>query len=196
MAFQAIEHEWPSGSDILPHWRRGRMIAGIWVWLALAGWVAASAVAFAAVSEHRRADQAAQMAGLTPARGPGVEIVLTDGDGSPQPAGGGQRLITDADLIVLNMLLWYGGARAVEINDHRITAQSTITSSGPVMLINGEPVAEPFRIAAIGDPKTLRSVLNRGAILEEMRGSGVGVTISGRPDLRVPAWRPPRAATQ
>lgn len=194
MAIQATEHEWLPGSHVVPRWRKG-VTAGIWVWLTLAGWIAASAVAVAAVSEHRRADQVAQLAGLTPAQGAGVEIVLTDGDGSPLQ-GAGQRLITEADLIVLNMLLWYGGARAVEINDHRITAQSTITSSGPVMLINGERVAEPFRIAAIGDPKTLRSVLSRGAILEEMRHSGIGVTVSGRPDLQVPAWRPPPAATR
>lgn len=98
--------------------------------------------------------------------------------------------MTDEDLIFLNTLLWYAGTRAVAINDQRIVAQSTIVSSGPVVLINGRRLTGPFRITAIGDPNTLKSVLTQGGILDQMRGAGINVQVAVRQNVEVPAWRP------
>jgi uncharacterized protein YlxW (UPF0749 family) len=166
------------------------MPARAWMLLAVTAWAVASTAVFAAVAEHRRAERLAAFAGLTGVRGRGVEILLVDAR-SPSRAPRNEALVTDGDLIFLNMLLWYGGTRAVAINDERVTAQTSITSSGPVILINGRRIAAPFRITAIGDPGTLRAVLTQGGLLEQMRRAGITARISERAALEVPAWRPP-----
>lgn len=106
---------------------------------------------------------------------------------APQP---NQAVVTDGDLILLNMLLWYGGARAVAINNQRITALTTITSSGPVILINGTRTVGPFRIMALGDPETLKGVLTEAGLIEQMRGAGITVSMSAQPALQIPPWQP------
>lgn len=157
----------------------------------MAAWTVASASAFAAVAEHRRAGRLAAFAGLTDVRGPGLEIQLVDARPPSRSLPHGAALVTDGDLIFLNMLLWYGGTRAVAINDQRVTAQTSITSSGPVILINGRRITAPFRITAVGDPGTLRAVLSQGGLLEQMRRAGIGARITDRGALVVPPWRPP-----
>jgi uncharacterized protein YlxW (UPF0749 family) len=160
--------------------------------LALAGWSAVSAVGYVALVEHRRAERLAQLAGMTKMHGPGLEIILTDGAGSP--AQDRQPVVTDGDVIFLNMLLWYGGTRAVSINEQRITALSTITSSGPALLINGARIVGPFRITALGESGTLRGVLTQAGFLDQMRKAGVRVEIAARPNLQIPAWQPAAGA--
>jgi uncharacterized protein YlxW (UPF0749 family) len=176
--------------------------------LAVVGWGAVTAVALVAAAEWRRAEHIAQLAGMTTMSGRGVEIVLSD---SRQPAASGvipgvsgsrpaghatqalqpaQAIVTDGDLILLNMLLWYGGTRAVAINNQRITAQSTITSSGPVILINSARIVGPFRITALGDPDTLKGVLAEAGFIEQMRSAGIILRMSAQPRLRVPPWQP------
>ena len=190
MALPATEQAlWPQ-SHSLPRRRRLTAPGSAWILLTVAAWTVASAAVFAAVAEHGRAARLAAFAGLTTVRGRGVEIVLVDARPRvPSPARQ-DALVTDGDLIFLNMLLWYGGTRAVAINNERVTAQTSITSSGPVILINGRRIAPPFRIAAIGDPATLRAVLTQGGLLEQMRRAGIKTQISDRGALDVPAWHP------
>lgn len=215
MALQAMRPErWPE-SPAAPMPRRVRTPAWRWMLLAVAGWTTVSAVALVAAMEWRRAERIAGLAGMTPLSGRGVEIVLSD---SRQPAGSGahlaghvtqtgqhttqaaqhtmqasppnQAVVTDGDLILLNMLLWYGGTRGVAINNQRVTAQTTITSSGPVILINGTRIVGPFRIAALGDPDTLKGVLGETGLIEQMRSAGISVKISAQPTVHLPPWQP------
>jgi uncharacterized protein YlxW (UPF0749 family) len=183
--------------------------------LAVAGWATVSAVALVAAVEWRRAEHIAGLSGMTPVSGRGVEIVLND---SRQPSVSGARpagratqtaqqppqatrqptqapqptpaVVTDGDLILLNMLLWYGGTRAVAINNQRVTAQTTITSSGPVILINGTRIVGPFRIAALGDPDTLKGILAEAGLIEQMQSAGITVRMSAQPALYIPPWQP------
>jgi uncharacterized protein YlxW (UPF0749 family) len=209
MALQATRHARWSESPPAAAPERTRARASRWVLLAVAGWATAAAVGFVAASEWRKADGIARLAGMTAVSGRGVEITLVD---SRQPAGAGpsrptglpvkatphpaqapqlnQAVVTDGDLILLNMLLWYGGAHAVSINNQRITAQTTITSSGPVILINGTRTVGPFRITALGDPDTLKGVLTEAGLIEQMRGAGITVSMSAQPVLQVLPWHP------
>jgi uncharacterized protein YlxW (UPF0749 family) len=194
---------------------RKRARTSRWVLLAIAGWATAAAVALVAAAEWQKVELIAQLAGMTAVTGRGVEITLVDsrqpaGTGPSRPAGlpikapqnsrpapqPSQAVVTDGDLILLNMLLWYGGARAVAINNQRITAQTTITSSGPVILINGTRTVGPFRIAAVGDPDTFKGVLTEAGLIEQMRGAGITVTISAQPALQVPPWLPGAGAAR
>ncbi len=180
-----LGHLW----TIRPAWARGvRPALAAWILLAVAGWAAAGVLAVIAVRERQAADRLAVDAGATPVAGPGVEIVLTDSTRTLRPGENpSMALVQDSDLVFLNMMLWYGGARAVAINGERITAQSTITSSGPTMVINRRPFVAPFRVVAVGDPKVLRGVLEtRGGFVDRMREGGLGVQVTPRPDLVVP----------
>lgn len=157
--------------------------------LAIVGWSIAGLVVIDDAHQRRVAHHLAATAGLTAVRGSGVEIVLTDArsasSASSDPSAG---LVQDGDLILLNLMLWYGGAQAVAINGERITAQSTIVSSGPTLLVNGRRMVGPFYITAIGDPTVLRGALEtRGGALYNMRQAGLGAKITLKRALIVPA---------
>jgi uncharacterized protein YlxW (UPF0749 family) len=163
-----------------------------WLLLAVLGWGVAGAATFGAVHEYQMASRLSALAGLTPVSGPGIEVVLSDATRA-LPAGEDPNaaLVQDSDLFFLTMMLWYGGARAVAINGQRVTAQSTITSSGPVILLDGHRLVGPFHVTAVGDPEVLRGVLEaRAGFAERMRASGLGVEIDARPHLVVPARAP------
>jgi len=168
--------------------RGGRLTLTAWALLAVAGWVAAGLASVISVREHQASEKLAAEAGLTPLAGPGVEIVLSDATRTVRPGGNpSMELIQDSDLIFLNMMLWYGGAGAVAINGERITAQSTITSSGPVLVINRRRIVGPFHVVAIGDPQVVRGALEtRGGFVERMRQGGLGVQVIPRQHLVVP----------
>ena len=171
---------------------RARAGVALWVLLAVAGWGLAGVGLVGAVRAHLAASRLAALGGLTPVEGSGVEVMIADGDRvvraheNPRVV-----LVQDGDLVFLNMMLWYGGAVAVAINGERITAQSTITSSGPTLLINGRRVVGPFQVLALGDPEVLRGVLEaRGGVVDRMRGAGLRVDIVTRAGLTVPAATP------
>lgn len=174
-----------------PSFERVRVGAAVWILLAVAGWATAAAVAVVAVHADRAARRLAIEAGLTPVTGPGVEIVLSDATRHLRPGENPSvALVQDSDVVFLNMMLWYGGARAVAINGQRITAQSTITSSGPTILIDHRRIVGPFHVVAVGDPRVLGGVLEtRGGFIERMRESGLGVRIVTRSTVTVPPRR-------
>jgi len=141
------------------------------------------------VQEHQVARRLAAAAGLTAVPGPGIEIVLTDAPSVSSPSEDpSAALVQDGDVVLLNMMLWYGGAQAVAINGARITAQTTIVSSGPTLLIDGRRTVGPFHVTAIGDPVVLRgAVETRGGVLDGLRRAGLGVHVTTKWAMVVPA---------
>jgi len=177
------------------HWpaliraRRAALIG--WILLTAAGWSAAVLAFSVAVQEQRRTSQYAALAGLTPVSGSGVQVTLSDSSRAlPPGANPSAALVQDGDLTFLIMMLWYGGARAVAINGERVTAVTTITSSGPTILINGRRLVGPFDVIAVGDPGVLRGVLEtQGGFADRAHESGLGLRITAREALTVPAGR-------
>jgi uncharacterized protein YlxW (UPF0749 family) len=178
--------------EMVQHARPGLLRPGLALWIALViGWGTAGVAAVAAVREHRAASRLSTLGGFTPVQGPGVEVVVSD---ATRPLRKGENpsetLVQDGDLIFLNMMLWYGGARAVAINGERVTATTTITSSGPTILINGRRNVGPFHVIAIGDPRMLREVLEgHGGFVDRMRRAEIGVQVIQHRELTVPAYR-------
>lgn len=84
--------------------------------------------------------------------GPGVVITVDDGRGA-DPKG---RVI-DLDLQQLVNGLWQAGAEAVAINGHRISSRTAIRGAGDAITVNYRSLTHPYRIEAIGDPRTLES---------------------------------------
>jgi uncharacterized protein YlxW (UPF0749 family) len=181
----------------LVKWRPGRPFAvrGVWVGfavlalVALAGWSAAAGAFGLMVSAQRSEARMASFAGLTPVTGQGVDVGLTDSTSPLTPGEDpSEALVQDSDVIMLEMMLWYGGAKAVAVNGVRVTAQTTITSSGPTIVVDGHRLVGPFHITAVGDPKLLRAVLmTPGGYVARLREEGLGVQIVDHPHLTVPA---------
>jgi uncharacterized protein YlxW (UPF0749 family) len=90
--------------------------------------------------------------GFVAVRGPGVRITV---DNPPT----GDEVIRDDDLHLLVNGLWSAGAEAIAINGERLTAMSAIRNSGVPILVNGEGVAPPYTVLAIGDTSTLQANL-------------------------------------
>lgn len=115
------------------------------------------------------------LAGLTPVEGPGVQVVLMDG----QAAGGNteQVLTHDWDIRQLVNEMFTAGAEAVSINGYRVVATSAVTCIGPVVKVNDQRIGAPFTVDAIGSPQTLQSALTiQGGILDALRARGVSAS--------------------
>ncbi len=162
-----------------------------WMLLAAAGWGFAAVAVSISTHDHQRAGRYAAMAGLTPVSGAGVGVTMSDSNRAVRAGENpSTALVQDSDLTFLVMMLWYGGARAIAINGERVTTLTTITSSGPTLLINGRRLVGPFEVVAIGDPRVLRGVLEtQGGFADRMRQSGLGVRISAHAAITVPAGR-------
>lgn len=106
------------------------------------------------------ADRIARLEVLTGAvavTGPGLVISVDDAPpgkvtgNEPDPA----SRVLDIDLQHLVNGLWAAGAEAVSINGQRLTATTAIRSAGQAITVDYRPLARPYVVSAIGDPKTM-----------------------------------------
>lgn len=109
-------------------------------------------------------DQTKFLAGMTPASGEGVEVILNDSKKSA-PLGvlsgvGSPNLIHDMDILEVVNELKAAGAEAVSVNSQRIIATTAIRCAGPTIFINNTPETPPYIVRAIGDPKTMAKAIN------------------------------------
>ncbi len=81
--------------------------------------------------------------------GPGMVVVVDDAEGT-----NGAR-VTDEDLRQLVNGAWQAGAEAITINGHRLTVRTAIRSAGSAITVDYRSLLRPYRIEAIGDPRTL-----------------------------------------
>jgi uncharacterized protein YlxW (UPF0749 family) len=92
--------------------------------------------------------------GATAVAGPGVLIVVDDAPGESQDV---RNRVLDLDLQMLANGLWQAGAEAVAINGHRLSSLTAIRSAGDAITVDYRSLNRPYRIEAIGDPKTLQA---------------------------------------
>lgn len=118
------------------------------------------------------------MAGLTPAEGPGVEVILRDypkpesSDAGPELAQ--QYLIHDVDLRDFVNELIANGAEAIAISDNdstqRVISCTPIRCDVGIIRVNRVPMAAPFTISAIGPPNALKTALEMpNGLIENFR---------------------------
>lgn len=141
------------------------------------------------------------LAGLLPAQGPGVEVVLRDCP-KPVPADASPEIIQEYviheyDLRDFVNELLANGAEAIAISDRdstqRIIASTPIRCDAGIIRVNRHPMSTPFRITAIGPPNTLKSALEMpGGIMSRFRFieglTGSMVSVKTREHLVVPAY--------
>jgi uncharacterized protein YlxW (UPF0749 family) len=87
-------------------------------------------------------------------RGPGLLIIVDDAPGSTSDDG---DRVLDLDLQIMANGLWLAGAEAISINGHRLSALTAIRGAGDAITVDYASLTPPYRVEAIGDPKTLQA---------------------------------------
>jgi uncharacterized protein YlxW (UPF0749 family) len=122
--------------------------------------------------------------------GSGVRIVVDD-----SPSGLETAVVRDTDLALLVDALWGVGAEAVAINGQRLTTLTAIRNASVAIHVNGRPLAPPYVVEAIGDPRTLQATLadsQRGAQFFALaRAVGLPVSMTNEEVLQLPSARLP-----
>ncbi|NLB73186.1 MAG: DUF881 domain-containing protein [Firmicutes bacterium] len=97
-------------------------------------------------------EKLSQVAGFAELSGPGVVVHAFDAEDGFRS----REIIHDKDVRDIVNLLFWSGAKGVEVGGKRIIAQSSIRCAGPVLLVNHLPVAvNPVVIRAVGDSDVL-----------------------------------------
>jgi uncharacterized protein YlxW (UPF0749 family) len=138
--------------------------------------------------------------GLSRVTGDGVMVRVADGPPGVDPKTGDpvldpQARILDRDLQLVANALWAAGAEAVAINDRRLTTTSTIRGASGAILVNRQPIAGPYQIAAIG-PDELQERFSASATAALMRllveKYGVTYEVRDAEELTLPAASEPQ----
>lgn len=106
-------------------------------------------------SDQQLRDEVARLelvAATVAVTGPGIVVVVDDGPGSDP-----QDQVIDTDLQQLVNGLWMAGAEAVTINGYRLTTLTPIRGAGEAITVDYRSLTRPYRVEAIGDPRTLQS---------------------------------------
>ncbi len=124
------------------------------------------------------------LAGLNDVVGPGVEIVVDDGDYSN---------VMDTHLLVLINEIRASEAQAISINGERIVAMSEIKmtnerTSPHIIVINGRQMQAPFVVKVIADPDKLSNSLNMlEGIVDRLRDYyGLEITVKKMDKIEIP----------
>ena len=144
-----------------------------------------------------RARALAAAAGAVPLKGPGFTLTLDDAPGSAEDEAAGtnddaaQGRVLAKDLQFVTNALWRAGAEAVSINGRRLTSTSAIRFAGSAVIVDNRPLARPYVVTALGDPKRFPAAFADGpggtylSTLRNTFGIRVDTAVSG--DLTVPA---------
>ncbi len=95
------------------------------------------------------------LCGRSDVRGPGITIRVADNISDDEYFNINDKIVHDLDVRMIINQLNRAGAEAIAVNGKRIVNTTEVICIGPVLRINGEAVAAPFIIKAIGDPDIL-----------------------------------------
>lgn len=125
--------------------------------------------------------------GAVAVKGPGVRVVVDDAS----DADSARNQVLDSDLQKLANGLWAAGAEAISINGQRLTNLSAIRRAGSAITVNYRSLSRPYRVLAIGNPKTLASrfaeTTHGAAWFDLQREVGLKFKMTTEESLRVPA---------
>lgn len=132
---------------------------------------------------RRRAQTLGILTGTVAARGTGLVLTIDDPRGS----------VRADDLVDAIEELRDAGAEALQLSGVRIVASSAVVDDphGGVD-VDGTRILAPYRLVAIGDPKTLSTALTiPGGVVDAVAGrAGAHATVTTSPSVTVSALRP------
>ena len=141
---------------------------------------------------------AAQAAGWSALRGPGVQVTLRDSElplAEAENADVNDLVIHEQDLQAVVNALWAGGAEAMSINGQRVLSTSAVRCVGNILLMNGRVHPPPYVIEAIGDEQALRTALERDLSVARLREAveqfELGYDVVAADELLVPSFSGP-----
>lgn len=147
-----------------------------------------------------RVELLALLAGADPVEGSGLKVVAddakaaddTDGTSDPrQDEAAADGRILDRDLQRLVNGLWLAGAEAISINDQRLTSLSAIRAAGASILVDNRPLAPPYTVLAVGDPKPMQVEFMIGADGRALRSLqenfGIRINVATEKKMKLPA---------
>lgn len=107
--------------------------------------------------------------GKVAVQGEGIEVTLDDGTFDPKAGDINSFLVHEHHVLNVVNELYISGAEAVAINGKRLTSNSYIECTGPVITVDGEQFPAPFVISAIGDADTLVKAINiQGGVKDQL----------------------------
>lgn len=119
---------------------------------------------------NEQLQQMKKFAGLTEVEGPGLTITLRDSTRGGNGLEALGQIVHDGDVLRVVNELWGAGAEAITVNGMRVVTTTSFRCVGPVIHVQGVPIASPVIIRAIGDPDTLLGAMNLpGGVLAEIR---------------------------
>jgi uncharacterized protein YlxW (UPF0749 family) len=125
--------------------------------------------------------------GARAAHGPGIQVVVDD---APHATSFKQK-VQAPDLQKLVNGLWQVGAEAVSINGQRLTNLSSIRDAGSAITVNYVSLRPPYKVSAIGDPKTMGARLldtpGGQALLTLQSTFGLQLDINSKDSMVLPA---------
>ncbi len=110
--------------------------------------------------------------GLSEVTGSGIVITVNDNQKvslSNLLTDPNELIVHDTDLMRIVNELKNVGAEAISINGQRIISTSSIECEGNVVMVNGEKIAAPFVIKAIGFPEALMAVCRFAGYIDYLK---------------------------
>jgi uncharacterized protein YlxW (UPF0749 family) len=82
------------------------------------------------------------------------------------------------------------GAEAIQFGSVRVTTSTSFEGDGGVVTVDGTELPAPYRVLAIGDPKTLDTALNiPGGVAATVRAAGGQLAVQESASVRITATR-------
>lgn len=133
-------------------------------------------------------------AGLTPIKGAGVEVEISDAASVPANGDPNNYLVHDFDLQIIVNALWRGGAKAVSMNGQRFVSTTAIRCAGTTVMVNSDPLGSPYKVQAIGDQSLLIKNLNNDPDAKQLlqiyaKTYGMAVSIRQLSGVEIPAYQ-------
>lgn len=128
--------------------------------------------------------------GVIPAIGQGVRVTLKDADYDPIEQNPNDYIVHESHILRVVNELRISGAQGIAINGQRITSNSYIKCTGPVITIDGRTFPAPFVVEAIGDADVLTSSLYlKGGVIDGLIRDNIVVTTEQSKGIRLSALR-------
>ena len=142
----------------------------------LQGELESGSTAQALAEARRRLEALRVVTGTAPVVGPGLTITIRDPDG-----------VVDAPVLVDAIQeLRDAGAEALQVGTTRVVVDTWFADTDEGVAVDGEPLASPIRILAIGDPDTMAAALSiPGGVADSVRTRGADFASSTVADLSI-----------
>lgn len=140
-------------------------------------------------------------AGMTPRRGEGLRITLSDSPDDllytnvkTKKYKSSRFVVHQQDIQAVVNALWTGGAKAVTIAGQRVISTTGINCEGNAVQLQGVPYPQPYVIEAVGDQDDLLAAIDSDALVSGYRADSVnpeieiGWSMETDSDISAPAY--------